>query len=159
MDFFPSCFQYLSLLDFNDKIGQNFGNKLKRSKVLVLNFYFLFFYFILILFLFIFFFYSEVLKVPRRDVKFIGLFFFLFFFFTNKNFFPNLLRSVSKALSNKSNAKRNFLFSSMKLKKKKRQQKKPQKYISVFNKLTRQQLLTPAICNWIIVARNRLHVA
>ena len=36
---------------------------------------------------------------------------------------------------------------------------KPQKYISVFNKPTRQQLLTPAICNWIIVARNRLHVA
>ena len=33
VDFFPFCFQYLSLLHFNGKIGQNFGNKLKLSKV------------------------------------------------------------------------------------------------------------------------------
>ena len=59
VDFFASCFLYLSLLHFNDKIGQNFGNKLKRSKVNVLNF------FIFILF-YLFFFYSEVLKVTRR---------------------------------------------------------------------------------------------
>ena len=71
-------------------------------------------------------------------------------------FFANLLRSISKALSNESNAKLNFLFSSMK--QKKGQQKKPQKYISVLNKPTEQQLLTPAICNWILVARNCLHV-
>ena len=59
--------------------------------------------------------------MTRRDVKFIGLLFF--FLFGNKKkfiFFANLLRSVSKALSNESNAKRNFQFSSMKQKKKKK---------------------------------------
>ena len=94
VDFFTSCFQYLSLLYFNDKIGQNFGNKLKRSKVGTKFFFFFF-----------------------------TLRYFCKFTFANlqkKNFFffANLLRSVSKALSNESNAKRNFLFSSMKQKKK-----------------------------------------
>ena len=47
----------------------------------------------------------------------------------------------------------------MKQKKKKpKLQKKPQRYISVFNKPTGQQLLTPAICTWILEARNFLHL-
>ena len=41
----------------------------------------------------------------------------------------------------------------------KKEQKKPLKYISVFNKPAGQQLPTPAIGNWILVARNCLDVA
>ena len=59
------------------------------------------------------------------------------------------MRSGSKVRSNESNAKCNIRFNSMK-----KQQKKPKKYISVYNNPTEQQLLTPANCNWILVARN-----
>ena len=62
--------------------------------------------------------------MTRRDVKFIGLLFFLFGNKKNFIFFANLQRSVSKALSNESNAKRNFQFSSMKQTKKKKEDSK-----------------------------------
>ena len=91
-----------------------------------------------------------------RDVKFIGLLFFL-----EKNFFCKLTEKCFQ--SPQQQVKRKMQFSvqkhETKKKKKKRKQKKLQKYISVFNKPTGQQLLATAICNWILVARNCLHVA
>ena len=93
--------------------------------------------------------------MTRRDVKFIGLF---LFFFTNKNFFSKFTEKCFQSPKQQVKRKTQFPFQQHETKEK-RQQKKPQKYISVCNKPTRQQLLTPAICNWIIVARNRLHVA
>ena len=93
---FPLAFDIYHSCTLMIRLVKILKNKLKPSKVGT-----------------IFFFYSEVLKVMGRDVKFIGLLFFLIW----KKNFANLLRSVSKVLSNESNAKCNFLFSSVKQKK------------------------------------------
>ena len=104
-----------------------------------------------------FFFYYEVLKKTGRDVKFIGkLFIYFFLFLIWKKNFCKLTEKCFQSPKQRVKRKTQFPVQQHETKKK---QRKPQKYISVFNKPTGQQLLTPAICTWILVARNCLHLA